>query len=128
MNGNVTFPFAAADARTIGQLDSLKHDYERLGDFLTTVAEELFQSSPATFSGVEVLHLPQLSVRCAYPKFCLTCLISGHLIALPVDANRDIQTHKHIDQLEFQFIAEDKLFYKNERTRQLDNEIGDIRG
>eukprot|EP00474_Spongospora_subterranea_P003628 CRZ04086.1 hypothetical protein [Spongospora subterranea] len=94
------------------ELDEIKRNYEELGSFLTNVAEEIVSNSSVHFENLEVLHLPQL----------------GHLIAIPVDSNRNLESQKTLESLDFQFIAEDKLFYKNDKTRKLDEEIGDIRG
>lgn len=50
----------------------------------------------------------------------------GFLLAIPLLAHIPLEEQLKIPSLEFQFYTSSKIYFKNSRTRELDEYIGDI--
>ena len=84
-------------------LDEMKRIYAGIDDLLANVARELHpQMEPRLAKLMSVVYMPQL----------------GYLIAIACGDNMSLMSSDHeIDGLEFQFMGENMIFYKNERMR-----------
>eukprot|EP01083_Nonionella_stella_P070462 188541_1 len=93
------------------ELDSLKQHYATLDDFLTKVADDDMRNGvmPDCVRTMTITYLPQL----------------GYLIMIPND--RGIP-EGDVEDLQYQFSNEECRFYKNGRTKELDETCGDIDG
>ena len=98
------------------QLDKLKRAYEGMESFLTRVDRQMSQELPAWAR-----------------KYILNCVFYPQLGFLTV-VSTDRETEKSDysgeglqgDIWEKMFAAEDKVYYKNNRMKDLDNHFGDI--
>lgn len=82
------------------RLDDLRRCYDNLPEFLATVRKEIQDCPVEQFN---VVYFPQL----------------GFLITVTADVAPQVT-------LDLQFLTENVAYFKNERMRQLDAEIGDI--
>ncbi|KXS21418.1 hypothetical protein M427DRAFT_319157, partial [Gonapodya prolifera JEL478] len=86
------------------ELDELKRTYEGLGDLLTSIGNDVQAELP--LGDITVVYFPQL----------------GYLIASPKTAGESLD----VEGLTFQFETDAIVYYKNDRMRQLDQELGDL--
>jgi len=87
------------------ELDELKSTFAGLDDFLSVVAAEVSREYPF-LKNLNVIYFPQI----------------GYLVSLPQATLRDVQ---HMGW-EHQFSTESTMYFKNERMRQMDDELGDL--
>ncbi|CAO3593344.1 unnamed protein product [Absidia cylindrospora] len=95
------------------ELDSLRSKYEALDDYLLHVAHEMSTSLPTDVGHLlNVVYFPQL----------------GYLLTVPSNAHDSFHQYSLLLGCDLQFTTQDHYYYKNERTRDMDEEIGDIHG
>ncbi|KAI7898974.1 muts domain V-domain-containing protein [Cokeromyces recurvatus] len=105
------------------ELDLLREKYNKLDDYLLQVSQEVSASLPVRLgSALNVVYFPQL----------------GYLITLPQshlqrqsekrdsDSNSSDYYQQYLVGFELQFTTLDNLYYKNDKTKELDKTIGDI--
>ncbi|KAI8150273.1 DNA mismatch repair protein MutS [Fennellomyces sp. T-0311] len=90
------------------ELDCLRETYTGLDGTLLTVSREVSRDMPANVGALcNVVYFPQL----------------GYLITLPIQLHYAVQ---EIHRLELQFKTAENLYFKDDKTKDLDEEIGDI--
>ena len=109
---------AAVAAGVDARLDGLKYDYDGMGSFLTEVSSRLLQELPdwARVHVQNCIFLPQL----------------GFLTVVEMDNNTGAGRYGgqglQEDTWEKAFSAENVVYYKNRRMRELDAHFGDVYG
>ncbi|KAI9001871.1 muts domain V-domain-containing protein [Hyaloraphidium curvatum] len=95
------------------ELDEMKRTYEGLNDFLTSVAREMS----------EIVDLPPGStLNCIYfPQL-------GFLVTVPLQPTWRTAADFEIPGLQYQFCTANTVYYKSDRMRALDAELGDVHG
>ena len=93
-------------------LDEIRRFHRGLPDMLRLVAEEEVCNVPSFVEDISVIYLPHI----------------GFLICLPYDdlLERKGVDYRHLEDLDFMFENDDMMYYRNDRTRQLDEELGDV--
>lgn len=91
-------------------LDGLRERYHNLPDFLSNIVKRIADrvSSPI-ISTINVVYFPQL----------------GFLVTIPLDNGREAEDIQE-PGFELQFATEKVAYFKEESTRTLDEEIGDV--
>ena len=105
-------PNASIKAGVDGELDQKRRLHNGLPDLLRLVAQEECDTLPAFIQVCTVCYLPQV----------------GYLIAVPRARNLEDQgiNFKQITGLDFVFESNGAMHYRNQRTRELDREVGDV--
>ncbi|KAF9331320.1 MutS protein msh5 [Podila minutissima] len=94
-------------------LDEMRRTYQGLDSFLSQIAKEISETIPTEFThAINVIYFPQL----------------GYLIAVPMNANWQTPEDFELEGLRFQFKTEHTVYYKNDKMRQLDEDLGDLHG
>ncbi|KAF9302195.1 MutS protein msh5 [Mortierella antarctica] len=94
-------------------LDEMRRTYQGLDSFLSQIAKEISETIPTEFThAINVIYFPQL----------------GYLIAVPMNANWQSPEDFELEGLSFQFKTEHTVYYKNDKMRQLDEDLGDLHG
>ncbi|CAI2171965.1 328_t:CDS:10 [Funneliformis geosporum] len=92
-------------------LDDKKRVYDGLDDFLSEVAREISTTIPIEFSStLNVIYFPQL----------------GYLVTVPLKPEWKEEEDFKINGLTYQFCTATTVYYKNKRTEELDDFLGDI--
>ncbi|ORZ15062.1 DNA mismatch repair protein MutS [Absidia repens] len=95
------------------ELDLLRSKYEALDDYLLQVAHDMSTALPTEVGHLlNVVYFPQL----------------GYLLTLPSNAHDLFPQFPLLLGCDLQFTTQDHYYYKNERTRDMDEKIGDIHG
>ena len=94
------------------KLDERRKFHRGMPDLLQRIAEEQCHNVPSFVSDMSAVYLPHI----------------GYLIAIPYEQILEDKgvDYKHLDDLDYIFENEDILFYRNDRTRYLDAEFGDV--
>ncbi|PRP82029.1 mutS like protein [Planoprotostelium fungivorum] len=94
-----------------GDLDEMKRVYAGLDDFLSQIAVEEVSNVPEEYTeGMHIVYYPQIG-----------CQISLDSRLIPFDRMRHLSTG-----LIYQFHTSTRVYYKNDRTIELDRYLGDI--
>ncbi|KAG0866578.1 hypothetical protein G6F16_009379 [Rhizopus arrhizus] len=108
------------------ELDFLKKRYESLDDYLLEVAQEIGATLPVGFgAALNVVYFPQLGYLITLPKYCRTSENGNQSAHSSITATSE-NTYDSLFGFNLQFTTADNLYYKNARTRELDETIGDI--
>mmetsp|Transcript_1582 Transcript_1582/g.2349 ORF Transcript_1582/g.2349 Transcript_1582/m.2349 type:complete len:561 (-) Transcript_1582:161-1843(-) len=97
------------------ELDLMKAQLEGLDDFLGDIAAKDLESNaiPSCILQIKYIYFPQL----------------GYHLEVPYDNNTTPSLQSGVlGNLSFRFRADEYVYYKNERTHELDEEFGDIQG
>eukprot|EP00906_Rhabdomonas_costata_P025774 RCo036812 len=94
-------------------LDKYRDVYTSLDGFLSSTALAVGRDLPLG-------HLSGLTLTVVY------FLRVGYLISVPVDCYEG-EGHPEVPGLEFQFQTEDNFYYKDDRMRELDAKLGDVK-
>ncbi|KNC52760.1 MutS protein 5 [Thecamonas trahens ATCC 50062] len=95
------------------ELDAIRSQYNGLPEFLTRVAQQEMENVPeALVSSLTITYVPQL----------------GYMVLFPIEAEGGLRSGMHIPLpgYEFLFATQSHRYYKNETTRTLDAEVGDV--
>ncbi|KAF9392186.1 MutS protein msh5 [Podila verticillata] len=94
-------------------LDEMRRTYQGLDSFLSHIAKEISETIPTEFThAINVIYFPQL----------------GYLVAVPMNSNWKTPEDFELEGLSFQFKTEHTVYYKNDKMRQLDEDLGDLHG
>ncbi|GAU98159.1 hypothetical protein RvY_09339 [Ramazzottius varieornatus] len=94
----------------VEELDDLKRSLYRLNETLTVIANEEVSQIEGLTREIRITYIPHM----------------GYLLVLNQGAEDGLDGSYERPGLEFVFKAKSGLFYKSERTRQLDNDFGDL--
>ncbi|KAG2193007.1 hypothetical protein INT46_009809 [Mucor plumbeus] len=111
------------------ELDALREQYEKLDDTLLQVSQEVGSILPIGLSAaLNVVYFPQLGYLITLPQYHLqrnsgiSITDSGH----SKNSNITEYYQQNLPGYELQFSTADNLYYKNERTKELDANLGDL--
>ncbi|CAO3634182.1 unnamed protein product [Cunninghamella blakesleeana] len=114
INDMISFDESKSEGRIIiksglyEDLDTLHIKYNCLDDYLLQVAQEISSKLPSTIGAfLNVIYFPQL----------------GYIITLP---KTKVSRTDHPLGFELQFTTSEYYYYKNEKTNELDETLGDI--
>ena len=93
-------------------LDEIRRFHRGLPDMLRLVAEEEICNVPSFVEDMSVIYLPHVGF--------LICFYYDDLL------ERKGVDYRHLEDLDFMFENDDMMYYRNDRTRQLDRELGDV--
>ncbi|KAG0170431.1 MutS protein msh5 [Apophysomyces sp. BC1015] len=118
INNMIDFDQSSMEDRTIikkrvdQELDILKEKYEGLDDFLLEVAQEIGSEMRLDIAAtLNVVYFPQL----------------GFFLTLPQSlGGAALESVQYFFNFELQFTTAEYVYFKNKRTKDLDEEIGDI--
>ncbi|CEG82159.1 hypothetical protein RMATCC62417_16274 [Rhizopus microsporus] len=132
INNLIDFEASKHEGRNIikekldAELDFLKSRYEHMDTYLLEVAQEIGSNLPHEIkAALNVVYFPQLGYLIVLPKY-------RHPSESGNQSNHSQSTAINDDPylclsgFELQFMTADSLYYKNERTKELDRTIGDI--
>ncbi|KAG1052921.1 hypothetical protein G6F43_004968 [Rhizopus delemar] len=90
------------------------------------VAQEIGATLPVGFgAALNVVYFPQLGYLLTLPKYCRTSENGNQSAHSSITATSE-DTYDSLFGFNLQFTTADNLYYKNARTRELDETIGDI--
>ncbi|KAG2200478.1 hypothetical protein INT47_011458 [Mucor saturninus] len=130
INSIIDFETSKQEGRIIvkenvnNELDVLRKKYNALDDYLLQVSQSISSTLPIGLgSALNVVYFPQL----------------GYLVTLPQYHNQNISDEnnstssyvseyyaRYLTGFDLQFTTSENLYYKNEKTKELDETIGDI--
>ncbi|CAO3702359.1 unnamed protein product [Rhizopus stolonifer] len=126
INSLVDFEASKREGRNIikegidTELDTLKKKYESLDDYLLHVAQDISTTLPVGIgAALNVVYFPQLGYLLTLPK--VKYVFGGSNSSVISE-----DPYGCLYGLRLQFTTADNLYYKNERTKELDETIGDI--
>jgi DNA mismatch repair protein MSH5 len=90
-------------------LDEKKRTYNGLPDFMTEIARQELANLSEDIQECNVIYLPQL----------------GYLLAIPKGDSMEEEDDFEIEGLQFVFFSNNTVYYKSQRTRELDALLGD---
>ncbi|KAI8049134.1 DNA mismatch repair protein MutS [Gilbertella persicaria] len=133
INHVIDFETSKQEARVIVKegvdttLDDLREKYQHLDDYLLQVSQEISTVLPMSLRvALNVVYFPQLGYLITLPQYHL----QRHSSAVDDNGSMSsINSELHRQRLagfELQFTTADNLYYKNERTKELDESLGDI--
>lgn len=98
------------------ELDAMRHQYDAMDSLLSEVARDLRLRMPADVSIDNVIYFPQL----------------GYLIVVPLDPVTGRGRFEGGGTSEngwlYMFSTEDKVYYKSEEMKEMDEHFGDLYG
>lgn len=130
----IDFEASKAEGRIIvkdgvdSELDHLRKKYESLDNYLLQKSLEISAALPVELgSTLNLVYFPQLGYLVTLPQY-------HHQRSKIADGSRTSASSSHVSDyyarclagFELQFTTMDNLYYKNEVTRELDENIGDI--
>ncbi|GAN10577.1 DNA mismatch repair protein msh5 [Mucor ambiguus] len=129
----IDFSASKAEARIIvkkgvdSELDILREEYEKLDD--TLVSQEIGSILPIGLSAaLNVVYFPQLGYLITLPQYHLqrNSGLSSAESSYCDNSNITEYYQKNLPGFELQFSTADNLYYKNDRTKELDATLGDL--
>lgn len=115
----IDFQKSNDDNRTVvrtgfdGELDKTRHFFDGIDSLLSEIAQDIAQSVPVgLLTDLNVVYFPQI----------------GFLISMQMDPDtgRPLWDGSEADRWENMFSSENSVYYKNERMRDMDREVGDV--
>ncbi|CAO3701803.1 unnamed protein product [Rhizopus microsporus] len=132
INSLIDFEASKHEGRNIikekldAELDFLKSRYENMDTYLLEVAQEIGSNLPHEIkAALNVVYFPQLGYLIVLPKY-RQASESGNQSNHSQSTAISDDPYLCFSGFELQFTTADSLYYKNERTKQLDRTIGDI--
>ncbi|CAO3656864.1 unnamed protein product [Mucor fragilis] len=131
----VDFEASKAEAQIIvkkgvdGELDNLREQYEKLDDTLLGVSQEIGSILPIGLgAALNVVYFPQLGYLITLPQYHLQRNFGLSSAGSSYCDNSSVTEYyqKNLPGFELQFSTADNLYYKNERTKELDATLGDL--
>ncbi|RCH88492.1 MutS protein msh5 [Rhizopus azygosporus] len=132
INNLIDFEASKHEGRNIikgkldAELDFLKSRYENMDTYLLEVAQEIGSNLPHEIkAALNVVYFPQLGYLIVLPKY-RQASESGNQSNHSQSTAISDDPYLCLSGFELQFTTADSLYYKNERTKELDRTIGDI--
>ncbi|KAK4514100.1 RNA pol II transcription cofactor [Mucor velutinosus] len=131
----IDFGASKAEAQTIvkkgvdNELDMLREEYEKLNDTLLRVSQEIGSALPIGLSAaLNVVYFPQLGYLITLPQYHLqrNSGLSSASSSYCDNSNVTEYYQRNLPGFELQFSTADNLYYKNDRTKELDATLGDL--
>ncbi|KAL0142774.1 DNA mismatch repair protein MutS [Mucor lusitanicus] len=111
------------------ELDVLREEYEKLDDTLLGVSQEIGSVLPIGLgAALNVVYFPQLGYLITLPQYHLqrNSGLSSAGSSHCDNSNITEYYQRNLPGFELQFSTADNLYYKNDRTKELDASLGDL--
>ncbi|KAI8373882.1 muts domain V-domain-containing protein [Blakeslea trispora] len=135
INDIIDFESSKEEARVVvkggidADLDTMRERYNNLDDYLLQVSQEISTMLPDSLGeALNVVYFPQLGYLITLPKYHFHHY-SSNVTGKSVEDDSSVDTEQHQRYLagfQLQFTTSDNLYYKNDRTKELDQHLGDI--
>ncbi|KAL9547867.1 hypothetical protein MBANPS3_005963 [Mucor bainieri] len=131
----IDFGASKAETRIIvkkgvdSELDILREEYEKLDDTLLRVSQEIGATLPIGLSAaLNVVYFPQLGYLITLPQYHLQRNSGWSSAGSSYCDSSNITEHyqRNLPGFELQFSTADNLYYKNDKTKELDATLGDL--